>query len=101
MESSMGEKSKKVDKLSQAQDVVDKGVIHHEKKKICTFIKEEKSREEKVKSVVSTKESERKRKESECLIENHESLKEEQLEEKEDEIVKSEETKEEMSLKIF
>ncbi|KAI5664199.1 hypothetical protein M9H77_23522 [Catharanthus roseus] len=50
MESSMGKKSTKVYELSQAQDVVDKKVIHHDEKKTCTFIKEEKSREEKVKS---------------------------------------------------
>ncbi|KAI5675610.1 hypothetical protein M9H77_06560 [Catharanthus roseus] len=50
MESSMGEKSTKVNELSQAQDVVDRKVIHHEKKNTCTFVKEEKSREEKVKS---------------------------------------------------
>ncbi|KAI5664001.1 hypothetical protein M9H77_23324 [Catharanthus roseus] len=31
MESSMGEKSIKVNELSQAQDVVDRKVIHHEK----------------------------------------------------------------------
>ncbi|KAI5682539.1 hypothetical protein M9H77_03767 [Catharanthus roseus] len=50
MESSMSEKFTKVDKLSQAQDVVDGKVIHHEKKNTCTFVKEEKSREEKLKS---------------------------------------------------
>ncbi|KAI5681248.1 hypothetical protein M9H77_02475 [Catharanthus roseus] len=38
------------------------------------------------KSAVSTKEREEKRKENECLIENHESLKEEQVEEKQEEI---------------
>ncbi|KAI5676974.1 hypothetical protein M9H77_07924 [Catharanthus roseus] len=76
-------------------------VIPHEKKNTCTFVKEEKSREEKVKSFVSTKEREGKIKEIECLIENYESLKEEQEKEKQDEIEKSEETKEEMSLMIF
>ncbi|KAI5671813.1 hypothetical protein M9H77_12177 [Catharanthus roseus] len=55
MESSMGEKSTKAIELSQAQDLIDRKVIHHEKKNTCTFIKEEKSREAKVKSVVSTK----------------------------------------------
>ncbi|KAI5652469.1 hypothetical protein M9H77_29656 [Catharanthus roseus] len=89
MESSMGEKSTKANKLSQAQDVLDRKVIHHEKKNTCTFVTEEKSRKEKAKSVVSTKESEEKRKESECLIENHESLKEEQVKEKQDEIEKT------------
>ncbi|KAI5662225.1 hypothetical protein M9H77_21548 [Catharanthus roseus] len=39
----MTTKSKKVDELSQAQDVVDRKVIHHEKKNTCTFIKEGKS----------------------------------------------------------
>ncbi|KAI5653595.1 hypothetical protein M9H77_30782 [Catharanthus roseus] len=131
----MGEKSTKVHELSQAQDVVDRKVIHHEKKNICTPVKEEnsytinplspqqfyeeqrkmrekerieneigkksKSECECEKSVVSTKESEGKRKYSECLIENHESLKEEQVEEKQDEIEKSEKTKEELSLMIF
>ncbi|KAI5671898.1 hypothetical protein M9H77_12262 [Catharanthus roseus] len=91
----------KANKLSQAQDVIDRKVIHYEKKNTCIFVKEEKSREEKVKSVVSTKESEGNRKGSECLIKNHEILKEEQVEEKQDEIEKSEETKEEMSLMIF
>ncbi|KAI5677065.1 hypothetical protein M9H77_08015 [Catharanthus roseus] len=51
MESSMGEMSTKANEFSQAQDVIDRKVIHHEKKNICTFVKEEKSREEKVKSV--------------------------------------------------
>ncbi|KAI5676326.1 hypothetical protein M9H77_07276 [Catharanthus roseus] len=150
MESSMGEKSAKVDELSQAQDVLDRKVIHHEKKNSFTFVREEnsytmnhlspqqfheeqrkmrekerveneirkksiredkrieeqdvieeKSREEKVKSIVSTKESEGKRKESECLIENHESLEEEQVEEKKDEIEKSEETKVESKIHIL
>ncbi|KAI5682089.1 hypothetical protein M9H77_03317 [Catharanthus roseus] len=101
IESSMGEKPTKASKLSQAQDILDRKVIHHEKKSTCTFVKEEKSREEKVKSVVSTKESEGKRKESEYLIENNESLKEEKVKEKKDEIEKSEETKEEISLMIF
>ncbi|KAI5652455.1 hypothetical protein M9H77_29642 [Catharanthus roseus] len=50
---------------------------------------------------VSTKESEGKRKESECLIENHESFKEEQVEEKKDEIEKSGESKEGMSSIVF
>ncbi|KAI5650204.1 hypothetical protein M9H77_36209 [Catharanthus roseus] len=50
MKSSTSEKSTKVYHPSQAQDAVDKKVIHHEKKNTCTFIKEEKSREEKVKS---------------------------------------------------
>ncbi|KAI5675911.1 hypothetical protein M9H77_06861 [Catharanthus roseus] len=89
MESSMGEKSTKANKLSQAQDVLDRKVIHHDKKKICIFVKEENSREKKVKTVVSTKESEGKKEESECLIENQ------------DEIEKSRETKEEMILMIF
>ncbi|KAI5664204.1 hypothetical protein M9H77_23527 [Catharanthus roseus] len=84
----MGEMSTKANELSQAQDVIDRKVIHHEKKNTCTFVKKEKSREENLKSVVSTKESEEKRKESECLIENHESLKEEQEKEKQDEIEK-------------
>ncbi|KAI5676637.1 hypothetical protein M9H77_07587 [Catharanthus roseus] len=84
MKSSTGEKSTKKNKLSQAKDVIDRKVIHHEKKNTCTFVKEEKSREEKVKSVVSTKESEGKRKESECLIENHESLKEKQGDKREE-----------------
>ncbi|KAI5668832.1 hypothetical protein M9H77_18685 [Catharanthus roseus] len=97
----MGEKSTKSNKLSQAQDVVDRKVIHYEKKNTCTFVEEEKSRVEKVKSVVSTKESEGKQKESECLIEKYESLKEEQEKGKQDESEKSEETKEEMSLIIF
>ncbi|KAI5662628.1 hypothetical protein M9H77_21951 [Catharanthus roseus] len=70
-------------------------VIHHKKKNSCTIS------EEKVKSVVGTKESEGTRKVSESLIENHESLKEEQEKEKQNEIEKSEETKEEMSLMIF
>ncbi|KAI5650458.1 hypothetical protein M9H77_36463 [Catharanthus roseus] len=43
MESSMGEKSTKVDELSQAQDVVDGKAIHHEKKNNCTLVKKEKS----------------------------------------------------------
>ncbi|KAI5664564.1 hypothetical protein M9H77_23887 [Catharanthus roseus] len=43
IESSMGEKSTK------------SNIIHHEKKNTCTFVEEEKSRVEKVKSVVSTK----------------------------------------------
>ncbi|KAI5667922.1 hypothetical protein M9H77_17775 [Catharanthus roseus] len=60
----------------------------------------DKSSEEKVKCC-EYKRSEGKRKESECLIENHESLKEEQDKEKQDEIEKSEGTKEEMSLMIF
>ncbi|KAI5682059.1 hypothetical protein M9H77_03287 [Catharanthus roseus] len=94
MESSTGEKSTKANKLSQAQDVLYRKVIHHEKKNTCTFVRKEKSREEEIKSVVSTKESERKRKESECLIENHESLKEEQVNEKKNEMEKSERTKE-------
>ncbi|KAI5681750.1 hypothetical protein M9H77_02978 [Catharanthus roseus] len=51
--------------------------------------------------VLSTKESEGKRKESESLIENHEIFKEEQVKEKQYEIEKSEKTKEEMSLMIF
>ncbi|KAI5664547.1 hypothetical protein M9H77_23870 [Catharanthus roseus] len=101
IESSMGEKSTNSFKLSQAQDVVDRKVIHHEKKNTCAFVEEEKSRAEKVKSVLSTKESEGKRKESECLIENYESLKEEEEKEKQDKSEKSEETKEEMSLIIF
>ncbi|KAI5672060.1 hypothetical protein M9H77_12424 [Catharanthus roseus] len=46
IESSMGEKSTKVDELSQAQGVLDRKVIHHEKN-TCTIVKEEKSREEK------------------------------------------------------
>ncbi|KAI5676265.1 hypothetical protein M9H77_07215 [Catharanthus roseus] len=50
MESSMGEMSTKVDELSQTQDVVDRKVIDHEKKHMCTFLKEENLREEKVKS---------------------------------------------------
>ncbi|KAI5653180.1 hypothetical protein M9H77_30367 [Catharanthus roseus] len=100
MESSMGEISTKENKLSQAQDILDRKVIHHEKN-TCTFVKKEKSREKKLKSVVSTKESEGKRKESESLIENHESLKEEHEKEKQNDIEKSEETKEEMSLMIF
>ncbi|KAI5652516.1 hypothetical protein M9H77_29703 [Catharanthus roseus] len=100
MESSMGEKPTKENKLLQAQDVLDRKVIHHEKKNTCTFLKEEKSRKEKVMSVVSTKESEEKVKESECLIKNLESLKEEQVKEKQDEIEKSEETQEEMSNSI-
>ncbi|KAI5653860.1 hypothetical protein M9H77_31047 [Catharanthus roseus] len=83
MESSMGEKSAKVNEPSQAQDVLDRKVsLHHEKKNTCTFVNEEKSRKEKVKSVGSTKESEGKGKEIKCLIENHESLKEEHMEEK-------------------
>ncbi|KAI5671374.1 hypothetical protein M9H77_11738 [Catharanthus roseus] len=41
MESSMGEKSTKVDELSQAQDVLDRKVIQHEKMNTCTFVKEE------------------------------------------------------------
>ncbi|KAI5677713.1 hypothetical protein M9H77_08663 [Catharanthus roseus] len=41
MESSMGEKSTKVDELSQAQDVVNRKVIHHEKKNTCILVKEE------------------------------------------------------------
>ncbi|KAI5676617.1 hypothetical protein M9H77_07567 [Catharanthus roseus] len=98
MEYSMGEMSTKENVLSQSQDVLGRKVIHHEKKNTCTFVKEEKSREEKLKSVVSTKESEGKRKGSECLIENHESLKEEQVKEKQDEIQKSEETDEEVNL---
>ncbi|KAI5681570.1 hypothetical protein M9H77_02798 [Catharanthus roseus] len=53
------------------------------------------------KSVVSTKESEGKIKESECLIEIRESFKEEQVEEKQDKIEKFEETKEEVSLILF
>ncbi|KAI5677098.1 hypothetical protein M9H77_08048 [Catharanthus roseus] len=77
MESSMGEKCTKANKLSQSQDLLDR------------------------KSIVSTKESEGKIKENEYLIENHESLKEEQVKEKQDQIEKCEETKEEMSLKIF
>ncbi|KAI5682512.1 hypothetical protein M9H77_03740 [Catharanthus roseus] len=52
-------------------------------------------------SVVSTKESRGKTKESKCLIENHESLKEEENEEKQDEIENNEETKEEMSSILF
>ncbi|KAI5663928.1 hypothetical protein M9H77_23251 [Catharanthus roseus] len=52
-----GEMSIKANELSQAQDVIHRKFIHHEKKNTYTFIKEEKSREEKVKSVVSTKES--------------------------------------------
>ncbi|KAI5664541.1 hypothetical protein M9H77_23864 [Catharanthus roseus] len=52
IESSMGEKSTKSNKLSQAQDVADKRVIHIEKKNTCTFGEEEKSRAEKVKSVL-------------------------------------------------
>ncbi|KAI5662181.1 hypothetical protein M9H77_21504 [Catharanthus roseus] len=56
MEFSMGEKSTKANKLSQAQDVLDRKVIHSQKKNICNFVKEENSREKKVKSVVSTKE---------------------------------------------
>ncbi|KAI5667303.1 hypothetical protein M9H77_17156 [Catharanthus roseus] len=87
-------KSTKANNLSQAQDVIDRKVIHHEKKNTCIFVKEEKSRVEKVKSVVSTKESEGKRKDSECLIENHESLKEEQVKEKQDQIEKSEKQRE-------
>ncbi|KAI5653025.1 hypothetical protein M9H77_30212 [Catharanthus roseus] len=46
MESSTGEKSTKANKLSQAQDVLDRKVIHHEKKNTCTFVKEEKLRDE-------------------------------------------------------
>ncbi|KAI5653002.1 hypothetical protein M9H77_30189 [Catharanthus roseus] len=64
------------------------------KEKFMESLIERKIKRGKAKSVVSTKESERKRKGSEWLIENHESLKEEQVEEKEDEIEKSEETKE-------
>ncbi|KAI5682055.1 hypothetical protein M9H77_03283 [Catharanthus roseus] len=60
----------------------DRKGIHYEKKNTCTFVKEETSIEEIVKSVVSTKESEGKRKESEYLIEKHESIKEKQVEEK-------------------
>ncbi|KAI5681331.1 hypothetical protein M9H77_02558 [Catharanthus roseus] len=101
MESSMGEMSTKANKLSKAQDVIDRKVIHQEKKNTCTFVKEEKARKDKVKSVVSTKESQEKRKESECLTKNHESLKEEQEKEKQYEIEKSEETKEVMRLMIF
>ncbi|KAI5681040.1 hypothetical protein M9H77_02267 [Catharanthus roseus] len=101
MKSSMCEKSTKANELSQAEDVLDRKVIHHEKKNTFTFVKEEKSREEKVKSVISTKENEGKRKESECLIENHESLKEETSGRKENEIEKSEEITEQMSLMIF
>ncbi|KAI5652990.1 hypothetical protein M9H77_30177 [Catharanthus roseus] len=97
----MGERFTKENELSQAQDVLDGKVIHHEKKKTCTFVKEEKSREEKVKSVMSTKESEEKRKDNERLVESHESFKEEQVEEKQDEIEKSEETNEEYSLNDF
>ncbi|KAI5662516.1 hypothetical protein M9H77_21839 [Catharanthus roseus] len=52
-------------------------------------------------SVVSTKESKGKTNENECLIENHESFIEEQVEEKKNEIEKSEETKEEMSSILF
>ncbi|KAI5672736.1 hypothetical protein M9H77_13100 [Catharanthus roseus] len=63
-ESPLGEMSTKENELSQAQDVIDRKVIHHEKKNTCTFVKEEKSREEKVKSVVSAKESEGKIKEN-------------------------------------
>ncbi|KAI5649468.1 hypothetical protein M9H77_35473 [Catharanthus roseus] len=40
----------KVNELSQAQDVIDRKVIHNEKRNTCTFVKEEKSREGKVKS---------------------------------------------------
>ncbi|KAI5664493.1 hypothetical protein M9H77_23816 [Catharanthus roseus] len=39
---SYGGKSAKSNKLSQAQDVIDIKVIHHEKKNTCTFVKEEK-----------------------------------------------------------
>ncbi|KAI5677518.1 hypothetical protein M9H77_08468 [Catharanthus roseus] len=42
-----------------------------------------------------------KTKESECLIENHESFKEERVEEKKDEIENNKETKEEMSSILF
>ncbi|KAI5677450.1 hypothetical protein M9H77_08400 [Catharanthus roseus] len=101
MESSMGEMSTKANELSQAQGAIHRKVIHYEKKNTCTLVKEEKSRQKKVKSVVSTKESEGKMKENEFLIENFESLKEEQVEEKQDEIEKSEETKEDMRLRIF
>ncbi|KAI5653419.1 hypothetical protein M9H77_30606 [Catharanthus roseus] len=57
MQSSMGEKSTKANNLSQAQGVIDRKIIHHEKKNTCTFVKEEKSRKEKVESVVSAKEN--------------------------------------------
>ncbi|KAI5683012.1 hypothetical protein M9H77_04240 [Catharanthus roseus] len=95
------ERQRQANKLSPASHVIDRKVIHHEKKNTCTFVKKEKSREGKVKSIMCTKESEGKIKESEYLIENHESLKEEQVEEKQDEVEKSEERKEEMSLMIF
>ncbi|KAI5668263.1 hypothetical protein M9H77_18116 [Catharanthus roseus] len=82
MESTMDEIPTKANELSQAQD-------------------EEKSREEKLKTIVSTKESKEKIKESECFIENHESLKEEQVKVKQDQIEKGEKRKEEISLMIF
>ncbi|KAI5672036.1 hypothetical protein M9H77_12400 [Catharanthus roseus] len=43
IESSMGEKSTKVEELSQAQDVLDRNLIHHEKMNMCTLAKEENS----------------------------------------------------------
>ncbi|KAI5650401.1 hypothetical protein M9H77_36406 [Catharanthus roseus] len=51
MKPSMIKEFTKANKLSQGQAVIDRKVIHHEKKNTCTFVKEEKSREEKVKSV--------------------------------------------------
>ncbi|KAI5661963.1 hypothetical protein M9H77_21286 [Catharanthus roseus] len=42
MESSMHEMCRKVNKLAQTQDVIDRKLIHHEKKNTCTFVKEEK-----------------------------------------------------------
>ncbi|KAI5649988.1 hypothetical protein M9H77_35993 [Catharanthus roseus] len=166
LESLMGEKSTKVDELSQVQD---RKATHHEKKKTYTFVKDRKSytmnpfspqqvhqeqrkmrekekienemkkksiREDKIiegqdgekKMSDQKKESameEKRRLEQEsfneeqsviesistsleececkksCLIKNHESLKEEEKEEKQVEIEKSEETKEGMSSFLF
>ncbi|KAI5654392.1 hypothetical protein M9H77_31579 [Catharanthus roseus] len=81
----MGEISTKENKLSEVQDVTDRKVIHHEKKKHLYL-----SKRRKIKRGKSEESCEYKRR-----------LKEEQEKEKQDEIKKSEETKEEMSLMIF
>ncbi|KAI5663091.1 hypothetical protein M9H77_22414 [Catharanthus roseus] len=67
MVSSMGEKSTKVNELSQAQDVLDRKVMHHEKKNICTLVKEENSYTMNLSSPQQFHEEKRKMREKERL----------------------------------